>query len=213
MSKSIGHVVDQDHCTSKSTEQFDYVGLEVAQDHCWSKSMGHVVDQDHCISKSTEEFDYVGLEVVDQDERFPISTEQYGDSAKLEVIDQDQCIRKSVDTHFILINQGHHRPSSTVKDSDISDQYCCVPRSTETFNNYPRLLVVGHNSETGCQDRLEVSLDSNSGWHNKPSDEVVCESQDCHLQLNNDGYVTSPALTGQYGHIELVSPTELQHTL
>ena len=82
------------------------------------------------------------------------------------------------------------------------------------LNNYTGLPAVDQNTETGLQDRHEVSLVSNNDQHNKSSDEIVCESQDCSLQFNSDGYVTNPAFTGQYSsHIELASPTELQHTL
>ena len=212
LTKSAGHTIDQDHCVSKSTEQFHYVGLEVFhQDHCLTKLVGHVGDQDHYISKSTEQFDYVGLDVLDQDECFPISTEKHGNSSKLDVIGQDQCIHESTKTLFNsgneMINQGCHGPSLTEKDNNISDQYCCVPRSMQTFNDYVRLPMFDQNSETCFQGRHQMSLDSNSGQYVKSNDKAVYKSQDCCLQFNNDGYIISPALTGQCSHNELLSPT------
>ena len=199
LTKSAGHAIDQDHCVSKSTEQFHYVGLEVVhQDHCLTELVGHVGDQDHYISKSTEQFDYVGLDVVDQDECFPISTEKHGNSSKLDIIGQDQCIHEPTKTLFYsgneMINQGCHGPSSTEKDNNISDQYCYVPR----------LLIFDQNSETCFQGRHQMS---NSGQYVKSNDKTLYKSQDCCLKFNNDGYIISPALTGQCSHNELVSPS------
>ena len=157
-------VVDQNQYLPKSTENFDYVGLEVV-DQCLPKStekFDHVeveiIDQNLCLPKSIENFDYVGLEVVDQDdqEQHLIKSTEKFECDKLEVVDQNHCLCKSTDNFdyvgLEVVDQDHYlpRPVETVNANRISDDYVgleqvdklndiqnhCMPKSTDKFGDY-----------------------------------------------------------------------------
>ena len=210
-------VVDQDHYLPrpvekvdgnymlKSTDNYDYVGLKLAdQDHYHLPLTPEKFDESHieiksiqnqCMPKSTEKFgDYIG------DHSTSKSTEKFGNYVGLEVAGQDQCVCKSTET-FVdgcvkveIGNQGYNVRSLTEK-VDTGDQYCCVSRSTEKLDGYycgGLEAAVSQNCKTTCyQGRHEGSLTSDG------HDGKALLERKHYLRFNDDGYVTSPVLTGQ----------------
>ena len=155
LSKSAHDIVvyqeDQDQCSLKLTEKFDYVGSEVVnQNQCLPKLTENldyvgldVVDQDQCLPKCTEKFDHDGLQIINQNQCLPKSTEIF-DYVGLEVVDQDHFLPRPVEevdgNHILKSMEKYDYVGLELVDQNNIEikgfQIQCMPKSTDKFGDY-----------------------------------------------------------------------------
>ena len=205
-------VVDQNQCLCKSTENFDYIGLEVVdQDHYLPRPVeaNHMSDdyvgleqakindiRNCCMLKSTDKFgDYIEAE-VDQGHSMSRSPEKFGNYIGLEVAHHDQCahVCKSTETVVDCV-AVEIVPRLTEKVEDTGDHCHYIFRSTQKFDDDDHSdgseSVSQNCSYQGGHEGSLSSIDSHD-------DEAVHHECKHYMQYNDDGYVTSPLLTGLY---------------